>query len=528
MSQALERLQRIRIEREHVFIGAGCIVTLLSAYWVLSSLSTQNDTSRKKLLKPTQTGPTRLRRGIQNERNAMDLSTLEPQVKEIVDYTLRRQNISEEIATAFTRLELPVFQQQVDHVVETVRLAKNPGQTLVLEGTRQIGKGSALKRYVVAESKIRPAIFVSLRKALQQRQDGTYPSFKDVVFEAFGYSQPEEPIPEVDTTDYPAHLREHLLSPFRHLTLALSYLTSHNVLHHQPKQSTFSFHRINLIQPKPPLLVIDDVQLLVDASTAGTVAASVLATDRYGQDLPMVMEWLIDMESELGVLEVVLCSSDRSVLRALRKRIPGAQSSTLGVADVGAADDHDVVEYLLQDVNPTLFPGRQKFTPASARKFVSYFSGNLQEIHDYVQSKETVDHYIQRRTQSTVNEFRTVVTSDKTTSGGPPSLPSEEEVERREVIKSLILELIMGGGSCLLKRSDSTISMINDNESGRREAIEWLVEKDFLRFKSQDGDASESEEDDQNTPVPVKVVWANRLSQVTCERFFNDEFETWA
>ena len=152
---------------------------------------------------------------------------------------------------------------------------------------------------------------------------------------------------------------------------------------------------------KPPLLVIDDTQLLFNAR---------LPLDDIYNDIEHSFQWLLRLQRE-NILDVILCCSEKSVLGALKefKHFP------LTFTSVDAVDDSVIEKYLLgpvnQFINTTKIPlppsrSGQKFTNDSARLFVETFDGNLIELEKYVSSGLSVYKYIEYRENVLLRKYK--------------------------------------------------------------------------------------------------------------------------
>ncbi|KAJ3395662.1 hypothetical protein HDU92_005288 [Lobulomyces angularis] len=289
---------------------------------------------------------------------------------------------------------LPEFPEQVAHLLEDFRLSKMERRVLLLEGAPGIGKGTALQQWVELESKERIAKYLRLStlfglKHGQSSQENLDDEKEDkekwrkALENSLGFdkkyfkkkkndNENNENEDNFNNFEKFGGKSEFINSSFAYISQALTIL------------------RENL--QRPPLLVIDDVQLLFKKHS--------VLEEKYN-DISETFQWLLNCQIK-DLLDVVLCSSEKSVLTALRN-IRGFEYN-LKFKAVESVDDEVIIKYLLTKVNPLLekktpqnLSTGNKFTIDTARLFVSTFDGNMQELENYCKSGKSIQEYINFR-----------------------------------------------------------------------------------------------------------------------------------
>ncbi|KAJ3111666.1 hypothetical protein HDU96_005480 [Phlyctochytrium bullatum] len=252
----------------------------------------------------------------------------------------------------------------------------------------------------------------------------------------------------------------------------------------------------------PTLFVMDDVQLLFRDRQP--------LYERY-DGIAEVFSWLLKCESE-GILDVVLCSSEKSTIAAI-KRLRG-YDWRLSLHCLEGVEDDVVIEYLLKDVNPRIKEPPRRFTPDTAALFVATFNGSLLELDNYFRDVNcNVFMFIKKRERSFLRHLqrhmpqranRTPLTpptsrkygmaggggyNDLSNSmsgsmygsgsgfGSGSSLGSGNNVislrEHEDELRELFLDIIMKGGVLPVAQLDVT----------RMALVEALVERNILRWR---------------------------------------------
>ncbi|KAJ3065683.1 hypothetical protein HK102_007833 [Quaeritorhiza haematococci] len=241
---------------------------------------------------------------------------------------------------------LPSFPEQIEHLLYEFLSAKQRSFLLLVEGAPGLGKGTALNRWCTDELQRRPARYVQLSDVLRKphgassmdeddEEDGEYRDDSD--------EDEEEELPAV--------------VPRNAWRIALERALGFTFTKDDPEMSptktgTYALPlshievALRLIRPHspcgPPLLVVDDIQLLFYRHKP--------LHDRYN-DIEETFQWLLRMQ-QMDLLDVVLCSSEKSVLGAL-KRFRGFDWY-LRFLSVDSIDDEVVINHLLNEVNPRI------------------------------------------------------------------------------------------------------------------------------------------------------------------------------
>ncbi|KAI9002234.1 hypothetical protein BC832DRAFT_108961 [Gaertneriomyces semiglobifer] len=410
-------------------------------------------------------------------------------------------------------LELPQLVAQVQHLIAEVRNAKRSGAPLLVEGAPGIGKAFSLRAWVESEAIHRPAMYVRLSEDLN-KSHGSWAQLED-----------PDTAEDIETDDDATLISEYPCPAFL-LALQRAFglhgkrygkLSAVDATVEQDYSAAFSSieQALRLIkqaqQSSPPLLVIDDVQLLFHDHLP--------LTEVY-LGIREAFDWMAKCEQE-GLLDLVFCSSDKSVLAALRSLRP--YERTLQYRLLEPVADDLIVSYLLNDINPII--PEKPFTQDSADEFVNAFNGNLSELKRYISSPLPMDAYIQSRAQDYASQLRTYI-------------PKHSEA----VLRDVILSLIMRNG-CLpvyhLERHQIAVlaSLLEanflrwrDGRMRRRESRETLKKYGF-----EDGEEGLSDEDERAIDRMVKVdpfalfaregselVWYNSVVRAVCESYFNE------
>ncbi|KAJ3014767.1 hypothetical protein HKX48_004972 [Thoreauomyces humboldtii] len=493
---------RIRLEPAHVpyLIGGCACVVLLLAVWGSRPSSSQPPPSganakRKSVKEQVAFGGTAEVPGADPGPPTAEVVPSLPafddyeskEVRRIVSHLVNSQHtaglkVPAAVRTpTVARTVLPEFVPQRLHLLKEIRAAKRPGMPLLVEGAPGIGKAHSLQTLVDEEAGVRPVVFLQLATGLHKRHGGsaldgdsdaedeaddmTLTSvssehmWQKALATAFGYKN-RRLGPVDDDED------EDMYQVLSDITKALRYL---------PPGS----------YGKPPLLVIDDVQLLF--------SNHILLHERYSS-LDEAFAWFLECERE-QLLEVIFCSSEKSALAGLR-RLKG-YDWTLSYKCLEGVNDSLVVDYLLTAVNPVL-PDEQKFTPELADLFVQNFGGNMMELTCFVNQRASLEAFIDERE----NEH-TIFLSNHIPHGA-------DETTLRDVV----LQMMMAG-------SINTEQLEHD----QCQLIDRLVEANFLRWretKNSPGNPASMEESWTSNGAGAEVVWFNNHIQTVLQRWFNE------
>ncbi|KAJ8329091.1 hypothetical protein QVD99_004802 [Batrachochytrium dendrobatidis] len=374
-------------------------------------------------------------------------------------------------------LSLPLFQAQQDHLINEIKSAKRPRHPLLVEGGPGIGKGASLHTFVQSQSQLRPAFYLKLDNVLSKL--GVHQSFDtfqhlqtDLCNDSFSdqtvlASNTDIEQPEMSNSCYIAESWRSAIETI----FGLDYLRQEQLYdaNGDPlNMLSASFDHITealrLIRAKsrygPTLLVIDNLELLFNGREP--------LVDTYLAFMSS-FTWMLQCESE-GILDLIFCSSSKSVMPAM-KRFPG-YDKRLRYRSVESVDDLDVIDYLLDQVNPTISKDRQ-FTEETAYKFVETFEGNLTELYQYCRSTLSVSEFIAQREDSFLQYLKEHIPTNPHTQKHNSLNPYAPPVKEDADFKDIILEMIMRNGVISLAMMDSE----------RLNLIEVLVEKNFLRWR---------------------------------------------
>ncbi|KAI8924910.1 hypothetical protein BC831DRAFT_436257 [Entophlyctis helioformis] len=392
---------------------------------------------------------------------------------------------------------LPFFQAQQEHLIAEIRHAKRARHPLLVEGGPGIGKGSALLAYVQDQALLRPAIYLKLDDVLapntmsdsmvafagiQQRAAqaaATAASELDLPDSFSDLASVAEPLSantgsllygSPSVRGNAAHLVDAWTSALE-TAFGMDYVRQEQLYDHDGNpldMSAVSFDHVvealRLIRGKsrygPTLLVIDNLQVIFNdqQESVSEIHAAFNAS----------FQWLLYCETE-GILDTIFCSSSKSVMLAL-KRFHGFDKR-LRYRSVESVDDLDVIDYLLDQVNPTI-PESRQFTEETAHLFVQTFDGNLAELERYCSSGLTVQDYIAQREDVLLEYIQRHIPTRpqaKRASSNPYAPPVSEDSD----FKDIILDMIMRNGVLSIAQMDSE----------RLALVEVLVENNFLRWR---------------------------------------------
>ncbi|KAI8850450.1 hypothetical protein BC829DRAFT_488787 [Chytridium lagenaria] len=461
--------------------------------------------------------------------------------------------------------QLPPFTAQIDHLIHEMRSAKQRGKPLLIEGIPGLGKATALQKWVWEEGQLRPAIYLQLSMVLRRRHGGSSVEDDEDVANAlgYGYGSGEDLYTETETENEGVEERVALTvrrDAFKKavemalgadpmeasmISLSDSMLGTPTTTHFQgfpdrsatPNGASINSQRgsgsaddndddeddspypglvdtavldhiaqaLRLIAAKsrhgPTLFVLDDVQLLFRERMA--------LQDRY-DGIPELFSWFLRCEGE-GILDCVMCSSEKSVVGAI-KRLKGFDW-TLTLHSVDGVEDEAIIEYLLKEVNPKIKEAPRRFTEDTAAHFVATFNGSLLELDNYLRDvNSNVFMFIRKRERSFLRHLQRhmphrasrnpvtpptsrkygMTTSPPTTStydlststlsmsgslssSTSPSSGLDRGSLRQyeDELRELFLDIIMKGG----------VLHVSQLDVGRMALAEALVERNILRWR---------------------------------------------
>ncbi|KND03771.1 uncharacterized protein SPPG_01228 [Spizellomyces punctatus DAOM BR117] len=500
---------RPRLDSELVpyLIGGAAAVILVWALWSLGEGDevAVGDENRKN--SSLFSGKGRGKGGRRKPSVKVDLQGLDkPSVKDVIDHLVKiLESAAENEASAETsEYSLPPFPAQTEHLVSEVKEAKKAGTPLLVEGAPGLGKGTALATWTTSECASRPAIYMKLAEVLNKRHGGSATELDD--------AEQEELNDNVTTSS-------EALEDAWQLALARAFGLKGDVI--SPDDGLEIGHlfsdisqALRLFRPAsaagPPLLVIDDIQLLFH---------NYLPLDDRYNGIEDAFQWLLQCESE-GILDVVFCSSEKSVLAGIR-RLRGFDWR-LDYRCLESVEDEKVADYLMNTLNPSL-KNEQKFDNETAYHFVYNFNGNMLELRRFANQDKPLQEYILERESEHLAYLRS-------------NLPSGDETNLKDIILSMILR-----NGCLA---------VHHLERHQLALVEQLVENNFLRWRDsrmkrresrealnrygENGlvtrDSDEEEEDValRNDPFAMfarsgaELAWYNQFVRTVCERWFNE------
>ncbi|KAI9206991.1 uncharacterized protein BJ171DRAFT_566343 [Polychytrium aggregatum] len=346
------------------------------------------------------------------------LTNLEPDLKEIHGDEL-------------DMFQLPTFQPQLDHLVSQMRLALTDpscqGSPVLLEGPSGVGKGLALEYLVADLNKSRQvAVYLSLNRRLpsastsdEDTRPSQRPSLHSAILSALGYdpelqSSPAESVGLLEKT--------------------LKFLADNN---------------------RTPLICVDDLQILF--------ADEQPLHEDYAH-IEVGLQWLMECVTG-GSIQVLLCSSSKTVFRTIKEKIPG-YDFRLKLRTLTSIDDTYMAEYLVDSVNAIMPEPHLEFTPELAQLFVDTFGSNLLELKRYIKAERPLHEYISGREQDLL---AMVEQSAAGLFAGRAATYHDPESELRNVI----LDTMMRGGTLPVKTLDG----------GRLAMVEVLVELNWLKWR---------------------------------------------
>jgi hypothetical protein len=405
-------------------------------------------------------------------------------------------------------LYLPEFKEQTNQLIQQISESYTGGKYLLLEGCKGNGKGYALRAWAKKEKRV--CIYLGLKQSFRRASNHTTIPSTDISSSIDPYAsivpdQKEKESPRYleETTSATAldnlsvstlqDIQEDLFSDIQERSLFIFGLLeafgffsidtfsnpqqtpSRNTIINSIKEHKQFLHPRLLSQALkeietvlqyiclrsntgPVLFILDDIQLLFNEQEL---------VSQYDCALT-ILQWLLKCQKN-GLMDIVLCSSERSVITSVKK-LKGFEKflTTKVVEDV---ETSKIEKYLLHDVNK-LLEDPCKFTKESAKDFANYFSSNFEEIENYCKSKLTVKKYIELRKE----DYKKLVQQFFEETPGfelYPAFVDPYSTPPKDILKDIILELMM---NCIL-------SLDNVLPARNGDAKKWAFVQNMISHK---------------------------------------------
>jgi len=426
---------------------------------------------------------------------------ISPLVRSVLKYILVADNFLNP-----NELYLPEFKEQTNHLIQQISDSYTGGKFLLLEGSKGNGKGYALRAWAKKEKRV--CIYLGLKQSFRKATNhSTIPS-TDISSSIDPYASPTQKQAETpryldETTSATAldslsftslqEIQENLFNdiPERSLFIfglleafgffsidtfsnpqqkptrntIINSINEHKQFIH-PRLLSDAFKEIETVlqyiclrsNTGPVLFILDDIQLLFNEQELVTQYDCALT----------ILQWLLKCQKN-GLLDVIFCSSERSVITSVKK-LKGFEKflNTKVVEDV---ETSKIEKYLLRDVNK-LLNEKCKFTKETAKDFAYYFSSNFEEIENYCKSKLPVKKYIDLRRE----DYKKLVQQFFEETPGfelYPAFVDPYSTPPKDILKDLILELMM---NCIL-------SLDNVLPARNGDAKKWAFVQNMISHK---------------------------------------------
>jgi len=406
-------------------------------------------------------------------------------------------------------LYLPEFKEQTNHLIQQISDSYTGGKFLLLEGCKGNGKGYALRAWAKKEKRV--CIYLGLKQSFRKAANHTIPS-NDISSSIDPYASPDS-----NQTEAPRYLdenvtsttldslsvstlqeiQEYLFNDIQERSLfifglleAFGFFSIDTFSNPQQKPTRNSIinsinERKQFLHPRllsdafkeietvlqyiclrsdtgPVLFILDDIQLLFNEQEL---------VGQYDCALT-ILQWLLKCQKN-GLLDVIFCSSERSVITSVKK-LKGFEKflNTKVVEDI---ETSKIEKYLLRDVNKLLDP-RSKFTKETAKDFAYYFSSNFEEIENYCKSKLPVKKYIDLRRE----DYKKLVQQFFEETPGfelYPAFVDPYSTPPKDILKDLILELMM---NCIL--SLDNVLPARNGDSKKWAFVQNMISHKLLRW----------------------------------------------
>jgi len=375
-------------------------------------------------------------------------------------------------------LRLPLFKENIKHVIKQIQDYKNKGRILLFESPAGCGVRYAMQTWAINEHK-RNRIILNLDLhdyfSMLYQQDktvytGDSEQFVYAILNIFGYfsfDDASNKYVRIGSSSSSSSVSSRCLS---------EESFSNQTLGEKLEEKLIEIETVlKIVKAKsyPVTLIIKNINLLFNDAES-----NISQYDKINE----IFAWLLKNEKE-GLLEVILCNSGHSLISALRKFKGYAENLDFKTMD--SVNPKLVQKYLLEQVNPDLNE-KLKFTKESANEFIKYFSSNFNEIEDYRQSNISVDKFISIRRGEQVNKVKKFF---KETPGFDPmsALDNPYVTPPIEHLKDCILEMMMKDGVLSL---DNIIPSIDNHhltiheQELKYDLILKLINWDIFKWRS--------------------------------------------
>lgn len=376
-------------------------------------------------------------------------------------------------------LRLPLFKDNIKHIVKQIQESKNKGRILLFESPAGYGVRYALQTWAIQEHK-RNRIILNLDlhdyfSMLYQQEKTVYSGdseqFVYAILNVFGYFSFD------DVSNKYVKIGSSSSSNSSVSSRCLSEESfSNQTISERLDEKLIEIETVlKIVKAKshPVTLIIKNINLLFSDTES-----NVSQYDKINE----IFAWLLKNEKE-GLLEVILCNSSHSLVSALRKF--KGYSDNLDFKTLELMNPKNVQKYLLEQVNSDL-DEKFKFTKETSNEFINYFSSNFSEIEDYRQSNISVDKFISIRRGEQVNKVKKFF---KETPGFDPlsALDNPYITPPIEHLKDCILEMMMKDGVLsldnIIPNIDNHHLSIHEQEL-KYELILKLIKWDIFKWRS--------------------------------------------
>jgi len=375
-------------------------------------------------------------------------------------------------------LRLPLFKENIKHIIKQIQDNKNKGRILLFESPAGCGVRYAMQTWAINEHKHNRIILnLDLHDyfSMVYQQDktvytGDSEQFVYAILNIFGYfsfDDASNKYVRIGSSSSSSSVSSRCLS---------EESFSNQTLGEKLEEKLIEIETVlKIVKAKsyPVTLIIKNINLLFNDAES-----NISQYDKINE----IFAWLLKNEKE-GLLEVILCNSGHSLISALRKF--KGYTENLDFKTMDSVNAKSVQKYLLEQVNPDLNE-KFKFTKESANEFIKYFSSNFNEIEDYRQSNISVDKFISIRRGEQINRVKKFF---KETPGFDPmsALDNPYVTPPIEHLKDCILEMMMKDGVLSL---DSIIPNIDNHhltiheQELKYDLILKLINWDIFKWKS--------------------------------------------
>lgn len=376
-------------------------------------------------------------------------------------------------------LYLPEFKEQTNTLIQQISDSYTGGKFLLLEGCKGNGKGYALRAWAKKEKRV--CVYLGLKQSFRRASHPIKIPSKDIASSIDPYATTETS--QIGNNgESPRYLDETTATNIDSLSLTSLQEIQDNLFSDIPERSLFIFglleafgffsidtftnpqqkptrnsiintinERKQYLHPRllseafkeietvlqyiclrsntgPVLFILDDIQLLFDDQEL---------VGQYDCAL-MILNWILKCQKN-GLMDIVFCSSERSVITNVKKLKGFEKFLTTKVAE--DVENSKIEKYLIKDVNK-LLDDKYKFSKESAKEFANHFSSNFEEIENYCKSKIPVNKYIQLRKE----DYKKLVQQFFDETPGfelYPAFVDPYSTPPKDILKDLILELMM-------------------------------------------------------------------------------------